>query len=84
MPVLVDFLRLSLNWMCRDVLFDYSIFYKKYIACVIFLIVYLDELFLLAGNEKEYEVKAFYTKEFSYKDLSIVRYFLSIEIGRSS
>jgi hypothetical protein len=64
---------------------DYSLFTKQQGSCFIALLVYVDDI-LIASNSAEdvAELKNYLDSQFKLKDLGPVRYFLGLEIARSS
>jgi transposase InsO family protein len=64
---------------------DYSLFTKQKGSCFIALLVYVDDI-LIASNSVEdvAELKSYLDSQFKLKDLGPVRYFLGLEIARSS
>ena len=64
---------------------DYSLFTKQKGSCFIALLVYVDDI-LIASNSAEdvAELKSYLDSQFKLKDLGPVRYFLGLEIARSS
>ena len=64
---------------------DHTLFLKKQYGKIIVLIVYVDDM-VVTGNDPE-ERKAlqnYLSREFEVKDLSHLKYFLGIEVSRSS
>jgi hypothetical protein len=64
---------------------DYSLFTKQQGSCFIALLVYVDDI-LIASNDAEAvaQLKSYLDSQFKLKDLGPVRYFLGLEIARSS
>jgi hypothetical protein len=64
---------------------DYSLFSKENQNSLTFILVYVDDL-LLAGNDHSEikEIKQQLDKEFSIKDLGNAKYFLGMELARTS
>uniref|UniRef100_A0A2N9I5J0 Integrase catalytic domain-containing protein n=1 Tax=Fagus sylvatica TaxID=28930 RepID=A0A2N9I5J0_FAGSY len=64
---------------------DYSLFTKQKGSCFIALLVYVDDI-LIASNSAEdvAALKSYLDSQFKLKDLGPVRYFLGLEIARSS
>jgi hypothetical protein len=64
---------------------DYSLFTKQKGSCFIALLVYVDDI-LIASNSAEdvAALKSYLDSQFKLKDLGLVRYFLGLEIARSS
>ena len=64
---------------------DHTLFLKKQHGKITTLIVYVDDM-IVTGNDLE-EMKAlkeYLSKEFEMKDLGPLKYFLGIEVSRSS
>jgi hypothetical protein len=64
---------------------DYSLFTKQHGSCFIALLVYVDDI-LIASNYAivVVQLKTYLDSQFKLKDLGPVRYFLGLEIARSS
>uniref|UniRef100_A0A2N9FZI4 Integrase catalytic domain-containing protein n=1 Tax=Fagus sylvatica TaxID=28930 RepID=A0A2N9FZI4_FAGSY len=64
---------------------DYSLFTKQHGSCFIALLVYVDDI-LIASNDATAvaQLKTYLDSQFKLKDLGPVRYFLGLEIARSS
>ncbi|CAL1371101.1 unnamed protein product [Linum trigynum] len=64
---------------------DYSLFTKKTGQGITIILVYVDDL-ILSGDDQDMiqEAKAFLSKEFKVRDLGKLKYFLGLEIARSS
>uniref|UniRef100_A0A2N9EDY1 Reverse transcriptase Ty1/copia-type domain-containing protein n=1 Tax=Fagus sylvatica TaxID=28930 RepID=A0A2N9EDY1_FAGSY len=64
---------------------DYSLFIKQHGSCFIALLVYVDDI-LIASNDATAvaQLKTYLDSQFKLKDLGPVRYFLGLEIARSS
>lgn len=82
------FSKLSENLLCLDYAqskTDYRLFTKTTDNFITLVLVYVDDL-LIAGNSTTNidELKIFLSKSFHMKDLGDVRYFLGLEIDRSS
>jgi hypothetical protein len=64
---------------------DHTVFYKHRGSCITILDVYVDDIVITGDDEKEIKsLKGRLGKAFKVKDLGPVRYFLGIEIARSS
>jgi len=64
---------------------DYSLFTKVSEGHFTFILVYVDDLLITGDNVHSItEIKAKLHEAFTIKDLGLARYFLGIEIGRSS
>ncbi|RVW33229.1 Retrovirus-related Pol polyprotein from transposon RE1 [Vitis vinifera] len=63
---------------------DHSVFYKKSVAGIILLVVYVDDI-VITGNDhaRISDLKAFMHSKFHTKDLGELKYFLGIEVSRS-
>ncbi|CAL0300245.1 unnamed protein product [Lupinus luteus] len=63
---------------------DYSLFTKHFMHCFTAILVYVDDLILARNDLKEINfVKHLLHKNFSIKDLGILRYFLGMEVAIS-
>ena len=64
---------------------DYSLFVRSHKGSFTAILVYVDDV-ILAGNNLQYieETKQFLAKQFKLKDLGQLKYFLGIEVARSS
>ena len=64
---------------------DYSLFTKQQDSCFIALLVYVDDILIASNNaEAVAALKTYLDSQFKLKDLGLVRYFLRLEIARSS
>ncbi|KAB2612568.1 hypothetical protein D8674_034884 [Pyrus ussuriensis x Pyrus communis] len=64
---------------------DYSLFVRNHDGKFTALLVYVDDIILAGNNIQAIEdTKSFLMKQFKLKDLGQLRYFLGIEIARSS
>uniref|UniRef100_A0A2N9HYD2 Integrase catalytic domain-containing protein n=1 Tax=Fagus sylvatica TaxID=28930 RepID=A0A2N9HYD2_FAGSY len=64
---------------------DYSLFTKQQGSCFIALLVYVDDILIASNNAAAVtELKTYLDSQFKLKDLGPVRYFLGLEIARSS
>ncbi|KAM1377387.1 hypothetical protein ACFX1Q_038885 [Malus domestica] len=64
---------------------DYSLFVRNHDGKFTALLVYVDDIILAGNNIQAIEdIKSFLTKQFKLKDLGQLKYFLGIEIARSS
>lgn len=64
---------------------DYSLFLKISGACSTFVLVYVDDIIVNRNDSaKINNVKAFFAQKFYIKVLGTLKYFLSIEVARSS
>jgi hypothetical protein len=64
---------------------DHTLFYQKNNGKLTVLIVYVDDIVITGDDDKGIEsLKKHLTKEFEVKDLGQLRYFLGIEVSRSS
>ena len=63
---------------------DHSIFYRNSQACIILLVVYVDDI-IITGNDMTSisSLKSFLHGQFHTKDLGMLKYFLSVEVMRS-
>ena len=63
---------------------DHSIFYRNSQACIILLVVYVDDI-IITGNDMTSisSLKSFLHGQFYTKDLGMLKYFLSVEVMRS-
>ncbi|RVW27977.1 Retrovirus-related Pol polyprotein from transposon TNT 1-94 [Vitis vinifera] len=63
---------------------DHSVFYKKSVASIILLVVYVDDI-VITGNDHAgiSDLKTFMHSKFHTKDLGELKYFLGIEVSRS-
>ncbi|RVW36659.1 Retrovirus-related Pol polyprotein from transposon RE1 [Vitis vinifera] len=63
---------------------DHSVFYKKSVAGIILLVVYVDDIVII-GNDYAgiSDLKTFMHSKFHTKDLGELKYFLGIEVSRS-
>ena len=65
--------------------FDHMLFLKKCHEKIIILIVYVDDMVVTVNDLREREVlKKYLSREFEMKDLGELKYFLGIEVSRSS
>ncbi|KAJ8774429.1 hypothetical protein K2173_016875 [Erythroxylum novogranatense] len=64
---------------------DYSLFVHTKDASLTFLLVYVDDV-ILTGNDLDEidKVKAFLDTSFKIKDLGVLKYFLGLEVARST
>ncbi|CAL1383720.1 unnamed protein product [Linum trigynum] len=64
---------------------DYSLFTKKTSQGITIILVYVDDI-ILSGDDQDMiqEAKDFLSKEFKVRDLGKLKYFLGLEIARSS
>jgi len=64
---------------------DHSVFYKHSEHGLILLVVYVDDI-VITGNDESgiYNLKKFIHSQFQTKDLGELKYFLGVEITRSS
>lgn len=64
---------------------DYSLFIYRKSEIIIFILVYVDDI-IITGNDNSVisSIKSRLEPKFSIKDLGNLRYFLSIEVSRSS
>jgi len=62
---------------------DQSVYFKLISDCVIYLVLYVDDM-LLAGNDKEIieDLKTQLSSKFDMKDLGAANYILGMEIKR--
>ena len=66
-------------------LFDYSLFVLQRLGVHIVVLVYVDDLIILGDNHETItKFKAYLHNCFHMKDLGILKYFLGIEVVRSS
>uniref|UniRef100_A0A2N9H9X1 Reverse transcriptase Ty1/copia-type domain-containing protein n=1 Tax=Fagus sylvatica TaxID=28930 RepID=A0A2N9H9X1_FAGSY len=64
---------------------DYSLFTKQQGSCFIALLVYVDDILIASNNAEDVaQLKNYLDSQFKLKDLGPVRYFLGLEIARSS
>lgn len=64
---------------------DYSLFIKNHNSNFTVILVYLDDLLLVGNSLAEFNtIKSVLHKKFSIKDLGLLKYFLGLEIARSS
>jgi hypothetical protein len=64
---------------------DHTIFYKHTKQKITILAVYVDDIIITGDDEEEtMKLKESLRKEFELKDLGQLKYFLGIEIARSS
>lgn len=64
---------------------DHTLFYKHLGCKLAVLIVYVDDIVMTGDNEEELQkLKQFLSKQFEIKDLGKLKYFLGMEIARSS
>ena len=63
---------------------DHSIFYINSQACIILLVVYVDDI-IITGNDMTSisSLKSFLHGQFHTKDLGMLKYFLSVEVMRT-
>ncbi|KAJ9685389.1 hypothetical protein PVL29_017428 [Vitis rotundifolia] len=63
---------------------DHSVFYKKSIAGIILLVVYVDDIVIIGNDHAGIsDLKAFMHSKFHTKDLGELKYFPGIEVSRS-
>jgi len=60
---------------------DHYVYFKLIVDCVIYLVMYVDDMFLI-GNNREIiqDVKTRLSSKFDMKDLSAVNYAFGMEI----
>ena len=64
--------------------FDHSAFYKHSQACIILLVVYVDDIVITRNDMSSISsLKSFLHGQFHIKDLGILKYFLGVEVIRS-
>jgi hypothetical protein len=64
---------------------DHTVFYKHQGSCITILVVYVDDIVITGDDVKEIrKLKERLGRAFEVKDLGPLRYFLGIEIARSS
>jgi hypothetical protein len=64
---------------------DHTMFYKRNVSRVAILIVYVDDIVITGDDDAGIrDLKLHLTREFEVKDLGQLRYFLGIEVSRSS
>ena len=64
---------------------DYSLFSRNSKGLLTFILVYVDDLLILGSNTSGIaQLKQDLNQDFTIKDLGMARYFLGIEIARSS
>jgi hypothetical protein len=64
---------------------DHTLFYKRNMSRLTILIVYVDDIVITGDDDVGIkDLKMQLTKEFEVKDLGKLRYFLGIEVSRSS
>ena len=64
---------------------DHSVFYKCSKQSKIWLLVYIDDIIIIGDDTQGIVMlKEFLQKKFNTKDLGPLKYFLGIEIARSS
>ena len=63
---------------------DHSVFYKRFTAGIILLVVYVDDI-VITGNDTIgiSTLKSFLQSQFQTKDLGMLKYFLGVEVMRS-
>lgn len=62
---------------------DYSLFIYRQSGHVILILVYVDDIVITGDSEDAvHQIKMVFHKEFSMKDLDLLKYFLGIEIDR--
>ena len=63
---------------------DHSVFYKRSVAGIILLVVYVDDI-VITGNDTRgiSSLKSFIHTQFHTKDLGVLKYFLGVEVTRS-
>lgn len=65
--------------------FNYSLFIKQHENDFIVVLVYVDDLVITGNSPKGVEkTKNYLHRNFKIKDLSLLKYFLGIEIAKSS
>jgi len=71
---------------CSQCQADHTLFVKHSTgARITVLIVYVDDIVLTGNNEEEIRrLKLLLSKEFEIKDLGLLRFFLGMEVARSS
>ena len=66
-------------------LLDHSLFIYNHNGVFLVLLIYVDDLVLTGNNPTHCEAfKVYLNKHFKWKDLGSLKYFLSIEVARSS
>jgi hypothetical protein len=69
-------------YQCNE---DHTVFYKHQGSCITILAVYVDDIVITGDDAKEIKkLKKRLSRAFEVKDLGPLRYFLGIEIARSS
>lgn len=64
---------------------DYSLFTKELCCDRVFLLVYVDDMMIIRPSDSVIvELKLILQQNFKIKDLGFLRYFLGLEIARSS
>ena len=70
---------------CRQSNSDHTLFLKKHYGKIAALIVYLDDMMVLENDPEERNALHNYLSiEFEMKDLGSLKYFIGIEVSRSS
>lgn len=75
---------LRLEWF-RQSQSDHSLFTRSSGASFILLLVYMDDIVIATNNDREVlDLKGALSRKFKMKDLGSLRYFLGLEVARSS
>ena len=63
---------------------DHTLFLKKQHGKITTLIVYVDDMIVTRNDLEERKAQNYLSREFEMKDLGHLKYFLGIEVSRSS
>ena len=63
---------------------DHTLFLKKQHSKITTLIVYVDDMIVTRNDLEERKAQNYLSREFEMKDLGHLKYFLGIEVSRSS
>ena len=69
----------------KQAMADHTLFFKRDGDDITLLIIYIDDMIVTSSSPKEVEkLQSHLAKEFEMKDLGTLKYFLGIEVSRST